>query len=245
MSELIRLICSLTQTGCVPGRLWQSSPFWSWAPPKVKGIVSITPPPTSSSLLQEGPHTGARPDCFWLLTPADPCCRPGSLPLLEPHLATREPQPLPGCRKRGSWTGRSPQENEPWLQGTMVPGLGSQGVVAKGSQWAWRDRLGWETWLLWAAVGGGPWPRAADELGLGAGAGRSTARLELLQALPASETSGVSHPLRPSAASCPLGQDWGGRGGWQPQPGPVRAGRSTWGRARPRSELSSLSRGSS
>lgn len=94
----------------------------------------------------------------------------------------------------------------------MVRGLGSQGVVAEGSQWAWRDRLGWETWFLWAAVGGGAWPRAADELGLGAGAGRSIARLALLQALPASETSGVSHPLRPSAASCPLGQDWVGPG---------------------------------
>lgn len=33
---------------------------------------------------------------------------------------------------------------------------------------------------------GPAWPRAADELGFGAGTGRSTARLALLQALPAS-----------------------------------------------------------
>lgn len=46
----------------------------------------------------------------------------------------------------------------------MVPGLGSQGVVAKDSQWAWRDRLGWEPWFLWAVVGGGPWPQPGPGL---------------------------------------------------------------------------------
>lgn len=104
MSELIRLICSLTQTGCVPGRLWQSSPFWSWLPSKRD--CEYNPPPTSSLTSGGAPHRGLS-GIAWLLTPADPCCRPGSLPLLEPHLATWEPQPLPGCRKRGSWTGRS------------------------------------------------------------------------------------------------------------------------------------------
>ena len=49
------------------------------------------------------------------------------------------------------------------------------------------------------------WPRAADELGFGAGTGRSTAHLALLQALSALETSDVSHPLRLSAACCPPG----------------------------------------
>ena len=57
------------------------------------------------------------------------------------------------------------------------------------------------------------WPRAADELGFGAGTGRSTAHLALLQALSALETSDVSHPLRLSAACCPPGWDWGRQAG--------------------------------
>ena len=93
---------------------------------------------------------------------------------------------LPRCGGKGFPVGLMGQAG----LGTLVPlGRGGRGALAPA------------------------WPRAADELGLRAGTGRSIARLALLQALPASETSSVSHPLRPSAASCPPGRDWG-RWGW-------------------------------
>lgn len=93
---------------------------------------------------------------------------------------------LPRCGGKGLPVGLAGQAG----LGTLVPlGCGGRGALAPA------------------------WPRAADDLGRGAGTGRSPARLALLQALPALETSSVSHALRPSAASCPPGRDWGARGG--------------------------------
>lgn len=117
--------------------------------PKVKGDCEHNPP---SLTLQGASHTGARPDCFWPLDPRwTPAVRPGSLPLLELHLATWEPQPLSWAVRCGKLD-QEPQEMSHGPVEQWFPGLALQGVVAKGSQ-AWRDRLGWETWLLWAARG--------------------------------------------------------------------------------------------
>ena len=81
---------------------------------------------------------------------------------------------LPRCGGKGFPVGLAGQAG----LGTLVPlGRGGRGALAPA------------------------WPRAADELGLGAGTGRSTAHLALLQALPASETSRCESP---SEAVCCL-----------------------------------------
>lgn len=92
--------------------------------PEEKGLRIS--PPAPYSFLQLSPTLDL--SRFWLLIP--PTCQ-APLPSLGPPLAALGPQPLPGCRKRGSWSGRSPWEISCDSRDQWFPGLGSQGVVAK------------------------------------------------------------------------------------------------------------------